>query len=184
MGLYLENERMVMVYQPIIGPVPARETLYGCLPNTFQPDVTVTVAADHATLGTWLRVFRAGYFNTDALTVEPEMVETLVQAVAKERNLFVLAYFQGTPLGAARVGLHNFTAELEAVVTTPLWHGMGLEDAMIATAVREAQQRRCHTIFAIQPPEHYARVYRRLGFAELTRVLTYRLAADAESSAS
>lgn len=180
MGLYLENERMVMVYQPIIGPIPEDEILFGCLPTHFHPDVRVTVAADTPTLGAWLRVFRAGYFNTDALAVEPEIVEALVGAVNNQHNLFVLAYYQGTPLGAARVGLRDSTAELEAVVTSPLWHGMGLEDAMIAAAVREAEKCGCDTVFTIQPPEDYMRVYRRLGFEELTRVLTYRLSPEAE----
>lgn len=182
MGLFLENERMVMVYQPICGPVPEGEILFGRLPSTFNPDVQVTVANDSATLGAWLRVFRAGYFNTDTLSVEPEMVEALVQAVESKCNLFVLSHYQGTPLGAARVGMRDTTAELEAVVTTPLWHGMGLEDAMIATAVRETEKHGCDTIFTIQPPEDYMRVFRRLGFEELTRVLTYRLAPDTETT--
>jgi GNAT superfamily N-acetyltransferase len=180
MGLYLENERMVMVYQPILGPIPQDEILFGCLPSKLNPDVQVTVAQDAATLGAWLRVFRAGYFNTDAVVVEPEMVEALVQAVNSKRNLFVLSHYQGTPLGAARVGMRDTTAELEAVVTTPLWHGMGLEDAMIATVVRETEKHGCDTVFTIQPPEDYMRVYRRLGFEQLTRVLTYRLSPDAE----
>ncbi len=180
MGLYLENVRMVMVYQPICGPVPNDEILFGCLPGSFNPDVQITVATDAAMLGAWLRVFRAGYFNTDALAVEPEMVQALVRAVDSGRNLFVLSHYQGTPLGAARIGIRNTTAELEAVVTTPLWYGMGLEDAMIATAVREVETHGCNTIFTIQPPEEYMRVFRRLGFEELTRVLTYRLAPNAE----
>lgn len=173
LGLELEHERLVMVYQPVIGPSPPEETLFGCLPDTFAPEVAVGLASSRDELATWLRVFHTGYYQVDEVAIEPEAVDTLVRVQASGRNLFVLARYQGNPLGAARLGLRDDTAELEVVVTAPLWHGMGLEDALIIKAVRAAEARGCETIFTIQPPEAYARLYRRLGFLELTRVLTF-----------
>jgi len=65
---------------------------------------------------------------------------------------------------------------LEAVVTAPLWHGMGLETALVTTATREAMQRGCNVVFAVVQSEDFMRLCRRIGFVEVTRVLAFWLA--------
>ncbi len=173
MGLTLEDKRMVMGYRPIYGPDLPGEMGLGRLPSSFSPQIATSVAATQADLAVWLRVFRAGYYNTESLTVEPEVVGPLVAAQEKGEKLYVIASYQQAPLGAARVGLRASTAELEVVVTAPLWHGMGLEEALIATAVTEAMKRGGDNVFTVAPTEEFIRLYRRLGFVDLTRVLTF-----------
>ena len=175
MGLREEETRVVMVYRPFYGPALPGEMLRGRLPEGVEGPVTTFVANTSPELATWLRVFRAGYYNTETLRVEPEAVQELVEQSESEQFVFVLASYQSTPLGATRIAIRAPTAELEAVVTAPLWHGMGLETAMVVTAVREMLRRGCDTVFTIAPPEDYTRLYRRLGFMELTNVLTYWL---------
>ncbi len=176
MGLTLEHEARVMVYQPLYGPFPPDETPFGALPETFPLDVSVTVATGFDDLAAWLRVYHAGNVTAvDARDIEPGAVKALQQDVATGRTLYALAYYQHTPLGVARAGLCRTTAELEVVATAPLWHGMGMEDALIATVVREAERHGATTIFTVQPPEAELRLYHRLGFVDLTRVLVYRL---------
>ncbi len=175
MGLQLEHERMVMIYRPVYGPDLPGETPRGRLPGHFAPDITTRLAEDRATLASWARIFRAGYYNTETLRIESEVVAPLLVAVQAGTKAFVLAYYQNTPLGAARVSLQPTSAELEAVVTAPLWSGMGLEVALITTSVRASQSEDRDPIFTMAPPEEYTRLYRRLGFMELSHVMTYWL---------
>lgn len=173
MGLTLEDERMVMVYRPLYGPFPHDETPLSSLIDTFDPDVIAQPVCTQNELAVWLRVFRAGYYQTDSPSVDPAAVLPLVEAAQNGEKQFILASYQRTPLGAARLGLRGDTAELEAVVTAPLWHGMGLETALIAVGVRTALEHGCMTIFAISPSNEFVRVYRRLGFTDLTKMLAY-----------
>lgn len=174
MGLDLEEERAVLVYRPMYGPNPPGETPLGRLPDESAPSITTAVASTQVELATWLRVFRAGYYNTETLQVDPVDVEPLTDSADRNISVFVLAYYDGTPLGAAHIAMNPPTAELEAVVTAPLWHGMGLEIALISTALRTVQERGCNIIFALEPPSETVRLYRRLGFVELTHMLTFR----------
>jgi GNAT superfamily N-acetyltransferase len=175
MGLTLEHERQVMAYRPVYGPNPPNEEPIGRLPDTLPDDVTTQVATSKPDLATWLRVFRSGYYNAETLTVDPADVEPLIAAANQRTSLFVTASYRDTPLGAARVGLRSSTAELEAVVTAPLWHGMGLEAALVMTATREAMEGGCDVVFTVAQSEDFLRLCRRLGFVEVTRVLTFWL---------
>ncbi|MBI5957393.1 MAG: GNAT family N-acetyltransferase [Chloroflexi bacterium] len=173
MGLTLEDNRMVMVYRPFYGPVMPDEEPLGRLPDFLPTEVKTSVCSAKSELAVWLRIFRAGYYNTESLTIEPDVVAPLAEAATLGHKLFILASYRAAPLGAARIGLRGSTAELEVVATAPLWHGMGLEVALITTAVNEAMKRGADTIFTVAPTEEFIRLYRRLGFTDLTRVLTF-----------
>jgi len=162
MQLTTEEERLVMVYQPMLGPDLPSETPRGRLPYTFGPSIQATLATTSAELATWLRVFRAGYYNSEALSIEREAIDPLLASIKSGEYAFVTASYENTPLGAARISLRAPTAELEAVVTTPLWHGMGLEEALITTGTRAALERECDIVFTIAPSDEYTRLYRRL----------------------
>ncbi|MBN2304031.1 MAG: GNAT family N-acetyltransferase [Anaerolineae bacterium] len=181
MGLAPEFEQVVMIYRPMHGPGLPDEIARGRLPHLFDDDITTRLAETRADLAVWARVFRAGYYNTETLHIDAEIVAPLMADVAADKRAYVLAYYQNTPLGAARVCLRPPTAELEAVVTAPLWRGMGLEIALISTAVRAAASRSCAPIFTIAPPEDYTRLYRRLGFIDLSHVLTYWVPDETEA---
>jgi GNAT superfamily N-acetyltransferase len=181
MGLTLEDQRTVLVYRPLQGPLMPDETPRERVPDSFDPAVSTSVATTQQELAVWLRVFRAGYYNTELLAVDPDIVKPLVMSALRGEKVFVMANYEQAPLGAARLGLRNDTAEIEAVVTAPLWHGMGLEPALIGTAVHTALARGTNTIFSVAPPGDFIRLYRNLGFVELTRVLTFWLSEGEEA---
>ncbi len=176
MGLTLEGTRTIMVYRPLIGPALPGETPRGRLLDSFDDGITTHIATTWHDLATWLRIFHAGYYLAESVEISPQAVEPLVVAAETGNKLFITTSFEGTPLGVARVGLRDTSAELELVITVPLWHGMGLEPAMITTGVRAALERGCDTIFTIAPSGQFVYLYHRLGFAGLTRVLTFWLA--------
>jgi len=173
-GLEYEAEQTVMVYEPLIGPAPAGETIFGRLPDDLPRDVEAHVAATWPQVELWLQVFYAAHYNSHAPAVEPEVVDALLDEIEDGHVLCVQASFQGTPLGVAQVALHDDSAEFEGVETLPLWHGMGLEVGMIMIAVRETQARDYPVIFTVQPPGEFKRLYHRLGFVSLSRVLIYK----------
>lgn len=183
MGLVLERTRAVLVYQPVVGPAPPGESLFGRLPDALPQDVTARAVSSADGLSTWLPLFDSAYAqDADALSGAPDVVAELVAMAAAGQRIFVTAWYQDAPLGAACAGVRDTVAELEAVVTAPLWHGMGLEEALIVTATRQAEARGCTAIFTIQAPRDARRMYRRLGFMALTRVLTFGLPGDAETA--
>jgi hypothetical protein len=173
MGLTLEDRREVMVYNPLYGPTLPDEVPLGQLPPQIEPPVSATLATTELELATWLRVFRAAYYNAESVRVNPEDIPPLVAAFTSGESLFVFSNYQKTPLGAARASLRPPTAEIEVVATAPLWHGMGQEDALVATITRAALEHGCDTIFTIAPPQEFVRMYRRLGFVEITDILTF-----------
>jgi GNAT superfamily N-acetyltransferase len=69
--------------------------------------------------------------------------------------------------------LRQASAEIESVVTAPLWHGMGLETALITTAIRATLEHKCDIVFTIAPSDAATRLYRALGFVDLTHVMTF-----------
>lgn len=173
MGLTLEDQRVIMAYQPLVGPLMLDEIPLGCLPEHPPAPVTAWIATERADLATWLRVFNAGYFNTELITVPPEAVDALEHASAEGTQRFVLAHYERTALGAARLAIRPPTAQIETLVTAPLWHGMGLEIGLIMTAVREAEARGCEITFTIAPTFETRAIYRRLGFEDVAHLLTY-----------
>lgn len=182
-GLVLERARAVLVYHPVQGPVPVGEVVFGRLPDVLPQDVTVRVAHSTDDLHAWLRICDSEYaHDDDAFNNAPGVVAELLDMAAAGQRLFVTACFQNTPLGAACAGLRDTVAELEAVITAPLWHGMGLEEGLIITATREAAARGCTAVFTVQPPQDAGRIYRRLGFVTLSHMLTFGLPGDSETA--
>jgi GNAT superfamily N-acetyltransferase len=173
MGLTLEEQRVIMVYRPIYGPDLPDETPRDRLPTEFDYAITAKVATTQADLAAWLRVFKAGYYNTETLTVNLAEVEPLIRFAQRGEKIFVMASYQDTPLGTTQVCLHESSAEIESVVTAPLWHGMGLETALITTAVRSTLEHKRDIIFTVVLSNATTRLYRMLGFVELTHVMTF-----------
>ena len=172
-GLALEDRRAVMVYRPQFGPDLPGEIPLGRLPEVIPPPVTARIAAAEIELATWLRIFRAAYYNAESVMIVPGEIQPLYEAIRTGENVFVIAGYEGSPLGAARVGLRPPTAQLEVVATAPLWQGMGLENALITTATRAAQDQGCDMIFTIAPPDDQLHTFLRLGYVEVTHILTF-----------
>jgi len=149
------------------------EVPLGRLPDVIDAPITTAIGTTRADLASWLRIFRAAYYNTETVSVRPEDVDPLLAAVQAGDSLFITAAYEQMPLGAARVALHLPTAELVSVAVAPFWHSMGLEIALITTAVRAALELGSSIIFTIAPPEEYMPLYRRLGFIELANLLNF-----------
>jgi GNAT superfamily N-acetyltransferase len=182
MGLTLEDERAAMVFQPLYGPALADEDLFGTLPGGISSPINATMVTAQADLATWLRVFRAAYYNTESVRIEPREVEPLVNAAAGGNLVYLLASYEHTPLGVARLVVTPPSAEIEVMSVAPLWHGMGLEIALVTSAVKTALERGCNTVFTIAPPEEFTQLYRRLGFVDLTHQLTFWRIEDREKA--
>lgn len=182
MGLTLEDERAALVYHPLYGPSMQDEDLFGMLPAKVHPPITISIATTQPDLATWLRVFRAAYYNTESVRIEPREVEPLVVAAAKGQTVYILAAYENTPLGVARIVVTPPSAEIEMMSVAPLWHGMGLELALVTAAVKTGLERGSNTIFTIAPPDEFTQLYRRLGFVDLTHQLTFWRIEDREKA--
>jgi ribosomal protein S18 acetylase RimI-like enzyme len=184
MGLTLEVQKTVLVYHPMLGPLMPDETPRERVPEQLDPAISVITPKTEQELAVWLRVFRAGYYNTELLAVDPEVVKPLVAAAQKGDKVFVMANYERTPLGAARLAVYESSAEIEAVVTAPLWHGMGLEAALITMAINSVMERGVNVVFTVAPAGDIGRLYRQMGFVEMTRVLTFWLTEDQDRRAA
>lgn len=180
LGLVIEHEQTVLVYRPLYGPALPDEIALGRLPEHVNQElISARIARTPEELATWLSVFRTVYYNTDLITVQPEEVTPLLHATQSNSYMFVTASYSGTPLATARLSLCPPTAGLEVVGTAPHWHGMGLEIALITTAVNSVLSGDCDTTFIVAPVPDTIHLYRRLGFVDMAHILTFWREADA-----
>jgi GNAT superfamily N-acetyltransferase len=173
MGLALEDEKVIIAYRPLYGPVLPDEIPLGRLIPEFEEHISAEVIDARKDLAIWQRVFNTAYYNAETLTVSNDQVDRLAATIEAGENLYVLACYDHMPLGVARVILHPPAAELELISVIPLWHGMGLENALIITAANAAMDLGCDTIFAVEPDGMLLNSFRRLGFVEVSHILTY-----------
>lgn len=172
MGMQFEAPRPVLVYRPMFGPMPAGEIPLGRLPDVLPAAVRATPARTRDELAIWWDVFCQLYRDAEQPPVTSGPIEPLLSAIEGGHSLFVTAWYADEPLGVARVMLLEGTAELDLVRTVPLWHGMGLEEALITVGTRAALDAGHSTEFVINPLREMLRLYVRLGFSQVSRLLT------------
>jgi ribosomal protein S18 acetylase RimI-like enzyme len=78
-----------------------------------------------------------------------------------------------TVAGGASVSLNPPTAAINCVDTLAPYRRRGIASLAIRACVEFAQARDCSLIFIVGPTEGAARLYRRLGFVDLDRIVTY-----------
>ncbi|MCB9437877.1 MAG: hypothetical protein H6673_12950 [Anaerolineales bacterium] len=173
-GLQHEAEAAVWLYSPIQGPFPAGESPFGRpVENGYLEGFNVEEVNTQRTLGIWLRMFRSAAYGVDIPSVDVQTVEALQQERVNGDSIFILGYYHNTPIAALQIVIGPKAAEIiEPAIIAP-WSGMGFEEMMMAFAMQLLQMRNRETVYIVANNDTIGSRYLRLGFIQITQVVTY-----------
>jgi GNAT superfamily N-acetyltransferase len=171
-GFQRYTQAPVWLYLPIYGPVPEGEKPFGTVPLD-QPHIEIQEAVSHEDFAVWWRTYRAGYYGVDDSGIAAADVKPFEEASQRGERVFLIGRYHGYPMAAIQVSLSDEAAHLDEPAVIWTWAGMGMEEALIQLAVEFAQTRGCQIIYSLGVPEHDARLYLRLGFIQISSIVTY-----------
>ncbi|MFP2932789.1 GNAT family N-acetyltransferase [Pyxidicoccus sp. 3LG] len=158
----------------------AEARLMVCTRDTYVPfqgpeGLTISVlspASPHEEVREFCAVTRQGFNPGETPTVgDDEVTKTL--ADLKEGRAF-LARMDGRPVsGGLFSSPHDGTSELAGVATLQEWRGRGIGAALVSRAADEAFSRGVEVLFLSTITEEAGRLYERVGFRFVTRMLFY-----------
>jgi GNAT superfamily N-acetyltransferase len=174
-GLQKVAETPVWLYMPVQGPVLEGETLWGGIPQDTTPSSPIGVqeAVVKRDLAVWLRVHRTILYEVETPNVNPVAAIPLEEDRLRGKSLFLVGSYHQWPMAVTQVLLGDAVAQVvEPAVIWP-WVGLGIEEALIERAINLALARNRQIIYTMGAPEYDPTTYRRLGFIQLTHLMTY-----------
>jgi hypothetical protein len=177
LDLKLEREVPMMVYKPagINGVVPPE------LNAPEVPDgVTMQPATDQPSIELWWYVWRNAHYDVLTLGVEPLFVGRDMAALKSGRQIDLLAYRQGFPVGVARVSIHEQTAHILALALMKEARNPQMTKLLQTAAMKAALDRGCAMIFAPGESDDDRKLCREMGFVDFGSIVCY--AADSDNA--
>lgn len=164
LGLRVEQESPLMLYRPAdpIKPPP-------------KPDsVTVLPVSDLRGVEMWWYVWQNAYYDVLTLGVEPLLVGRDMREITLGRQIDILVYHFGSPVGVARVTFHEESAHIAAfAIMKELREDPQIAHVLQAAAVQAATERKCTLIFAPGDTEQDRRLWRDMGFVDSGSLVCY-----------
>ncbi|MCY1015275.1 GNAT family N-acetyltransferase [Pyxidicoccus sp. MSG2] len=115
---------------------------------------------------------RQGFSPGETVTVGDEEVSKTLEDL-KDGRAF-LARMDGRPVSGGQFSSpHQGTTELAGVATLQEWRGRGIGAALVSRAAEEAFSRGVEVLFLSTITEEAGRLYERVGFRFVTRMLFY-----------
>ncbi|MBZ0319383.1 MAG: hypothetical protein K8L91_23435 [Anaerolineae bacterium] len=161
----------VWLYMPLYGPVPEGEKPFGTVPLD-QPHLQIQEAVSHEDFAVWWRTYRAGYYGVDDHVIDPKAVQPFEEAFQRGDGVFLIGLYHGNPTAAIQVTFDQGVAHVDEPAVVWPWAGFGMEETLIQMAVEFAQTNGCGVIYSVGVPEHDARLYLRLGFIQISNIVT------------
>lgn len=164
LGLRVEQETPLMLYRP-----------EGALTSPKKPDgVTVLPVSDLRGVEMWWYVWRNAFYDVLTLGVEPLIVGHDMREITLGRQIDILAYYFGTPVGVARVTVHDESAHMAAfAIMKELRDDALMARVLQAAAIQAAVERKCTLIFAPGDTEQDRRLWRDMGFVDSGSLVCY-----------
>lgn len=161
----------VWLYMPLYGPVPEGEKPFGTVPLD-QPHLQIQEAVSHEDFAVWWRTYRAGYYGVDDHVIDPKAVQPFEEAFQRGDGVFLIGLYHSYPTAAIQVTFDQGVAHVDEPAVVWPWAGFGMEETLIQMAVEFAQTNGCDVIYSVGVPKHDARLYLRLGFIQISNIVT------------
>jgi hypothetical protein len=157
-GIKEETDRQIWLYEPVYGPSLPGETLYGRLSNGIGRPTPIQVRP---------------VLSPEQMTLWREFEEVLGVDLAPVQYHRWLGYYNQQVLaGLVSVSDANATYIKPPHVKT-LWHGLGLEKALLNHAVYQSLSDGITMIYTITQDNLSAPILRELGFIPFTRMFSF-----------
>lgn len=161
----------IWLYLPLVGPVPEGEKPFGTVPID-QPHIQIQEAVGHDDFAVWWRTYRAGYYGVDDNLIVPQAIAPFEQSFQRGESVFLIGLYHDYPTAAIQISFGQHVAHVDEPAVVWPWAGFGMEETLIQLAVEFAQTRGCQVIYSVGMPEHDARLYLRLGFIQISNLVT------------
>jgi hypothetical protein len=164
LGLKVEQETPIMLFRPENAPKKAPD----------KPDgVTVLPVSDHRGVETWWYVWRNAYYDVISMGVEPVFVGRDMREIALGRQVDIVSYHYGFPVGVARLTVYGETAHIAALAIMKEHRTPEMTSLLQAAAIKEAITRKSTLIFAPGQTEQDRRLCRDMGFVDSGSIVCY-----------
>lgn len=164
LGLQVESETSILIYRKQEQPRK--------MPH-YPADVTFKVAESAEELGIWWYVWRNAYYDVAVSSIEPLLIARDLQYVFVGRQVNLIMYRQGYPMGVLRLSLHEGTAHLVAhallkEMREPEWDKL-IREVALDTALNQGTD----LFFVSGKTEAERKLYRELGFVDSGSIVSY-----------
>lgn len=176
LGLKVESEIPIMVFKNRQAP---RKT------PTIPQEVTFKRVNDAEGMSIWWYIWRNAFYNVMVSSVEPLLIGTDLRDVYLGRQINLVMYRLGYPMGALRITLHEGTAHLVAQamikeMRKPHWERL-IHEVALDVALNEGVE----MVFTSDQNDEERQLYRELGFTDSGSIVTFAeksdMAKDGES---
>lgn len=164
LGLKIESEVPIMVFK---NEQIARKT------PSIPPEVTFARVDDTEGMSVWWYIWRNAFYNVMVSGVEPLLIGGDLRDVYLGRQINLVMYRLGYPMGALRITLHNGTAHLVAQammkeMRKPHWERL-IHEVALDVALNEGVE----MVFTSDQNEEERQLYREMGFVDSGSVVTF-----------
>lgn len=172
LGLVVEQETPIMIYKrDDVTSKPLR------LPSA--PDgVILQRVQDQRGSEIWWYVWRNAYYDVLTMGVEPLFVGRDQREIALGKQIDILMYHHGFPVGVVRATIYEETAHIAALALMKELRSPEMTRLLQASVMQVALERGCNLIFAPGDTENDRRLCREIGFVDSGSIVCYSAKGD------
>ncbi|MBZ0296573.1 MAG: hypothetical protein K8L99_28690 [Anaerolineae bacterium] len=137
-------------------------------------DVNIEIVNDQRGIELWWYVWRNAYYDVLTLGVEPVVVGRDMAALEMGRQMDILLYRAGFPVGVVRMSIHEQTAHVVALALMKEARTPELLRTLYIAAACTALERGCTMVYAPGMTETDRRICREVGFLDIGSMVCFR----------
>ena len=164
LGLRVEHEVPIMFYVADGSKIARR---------THSKHLALHMVKDPQESAIWWYVWRNAFYDVLAGGIEPLFVGRDVREIMMGRQVDIILYCYGFPVGVTRVTLYDKTAHIAALAVMKEHRSAETLGLLRSEAMKAAVAQGCTLIFAPGETEEDRRQYRELGFVDSGSVVCY-----------
>lgn len=164
LDLDIEDETPILIYKKTSQPRKMANS---------PSDVTFAEATSPSELAIWWYVWRNAYYDVAVSSVEPLLIGRDTQEVYLGRQVNIVMYRRGYPMGVMKLTFHEGTAHLVAHAMLKEMRESDWEKAIREVALDVALDKGADLIFVTGKTEAERKLYREIGFVDSSSIVTY-----------
>lgn len=169
LDLHIEAETPIMVYKKTQQPRKMAN---------HPADITFAQATNPRDLAIWWYVWRNAYYDVAVSSVEPLLIGRDMQEIYFGRQINMVMYRQGYPMGVIKITLHEGSAHLVAHAMLKELRESDWDRVVREVALDIALNAETDLIFVTGKTEDERKLYRNIGFVDSSSIVTYAEQSD------
>lgn len=163
LGLVVEREIPLMAYR---ADTPAQQP-------ALLSEMSYEEAVDHEGVAMWWYVWRNAYYDVVTGGTEPVYIGQNMREITLGRQVDLILYRYGFPIGVARLTLHNESAHINAIAIMKEERKPDVVRVLHHIALKTALDRGCTLVFTSGDTDQNRSVCREIGFTDFGSLVCY-----------